>query len=96
MEIRNIKHKGLKRFIERNDARQLPSQYVERIRDLLTAVVAMDEIDEFLRIPRGNPHLLTGDRKGTYAITVHANWRITFGHDPESNEITDLDYEDYH
>ena len=32
----------------------------------------------------------------TYSFHVTANWRITFRHDTETNEIYDIDYEDYH
>jgi len=39
-------------------------------------------------------HSLKGNRKGTWAVWVSSNWRITFkfvGADAES-----VDYEDYH
>jgi plasmid maintenance system killer protein len=39
---------------------------------------------------------LTGDRKGTWALHVTKNWRITFQIDREEIEIVDLDTEDYH
>ena len=40
-------------------------------------------------------HTLTGDRKGTWSLTVSRNWRITFRLNLEG-EIEDLDFEDYH
>jgi toxin HigB-1 len=39
-------------------------------------------------------HQLSGDRRGTWSISVSGNWRITFT--VEGNEIADLDLEDYH
>ena len=42
------------------------------------------------------PLRLTGGRKGTWSLTVTANWRLTFRIDREEREIVDLDYEDYH
>jgi len=40
--------------------------------------------------------LLTGDRKGYWALYVTRNWRLTFKVDDVQIEIIDLDYQDYH
>jgi proteic killer suppression protein len=37
---------------------------------------------------------LTGNMRGRYAVTVRANWRITFAWD--GSDAIDVDYEDYH
>jgi plasmid maintenance system killer protein len=43
---------------------------------------------------RSGFHSLTGDRRGTYSVTVKANWRLTFGfHDGAAREVN---LEDYH
>ena len=47
-----------------------------------------------MNIPSWHFHPLKGDRKGTYAVTVQANWRITFKF--ENGEAFDVDLEDYH
>lgn len=39
-------------------------------------------------------HGLSGDRAGFYALTVQANWRVTFRFVGEDVEL--LDYLDYH
>ena len=39
-------------------------------------------------------HPLRGQMTGRYAITVRANWRITFGWD--DTDATEVDFEDYH
>ena len=39
-------------------------------------------------------HPLSGNRKGTYSITVRANWRLTF--EFEDGDAYILDLEDYH
>jgi proteic killer suppression protein len=41
-------------------------------------------------------HQLSGDRKGTWSLSVTKNWRLTFRIDQTDIEIIDLDYEDYH
>ena len=39
-------------------------------------------------------HPLKGDRKGTWSVTVQANWRITFRFEDGNAEVAN--YEDYH
>jgi proteic killer suppression protein len=39
-------------------------------------------------------HELKGNRKGTWSVTVQANWRVTFRFTDGAAE--DVDYEDYH
>jgi len=38
---------------------------------------------------------LTGDRAGTWSLTVTRNWRLTF-RIGEAGAIEDMDLEDYH
>jgi proteic killer suppression protein len=40
---------------------------------------------------------LTGDRSGTFAMSVSGNWRLTFRFQHgESGDVLDVDFEDYH
>ncbi len=96
MEIRNIRNRGLRRFVERNDVRGLPPDYVARIADIVAFLIDMETIDEVFDLRKYRPHLLSGARAGTYSLRVTANWRITFKHDDEADELYDVDYEDYH
>ena len=96
MEIRNVRHKGLRNFVEKDNPKGLPHDHVAKIRDIMAFLVDMADIDEILDLPKYKPHLLTGDRAGTYSLRVTANWRITFKHDTEENELFDVDFEDYH
>jgi proteic killer suppression protein len=41
-------------------------------------------------------HTLTGDRKGTWSLSVTRNQRLTFRIDGAEHEICDLNLEDYH
>ncbi len=96
MKIRNVVHRGLKRFIQRNDASGLAPAVVERVRNIVTFLQEMEDAQELRDIPSWKAHPLTGDRKGTWSLTVTRNWRITFRIDQTEKEILDLDYEDYH
>jgi toxin HigB-1 len=91
-----VAHRGLRRFIENNDASGLSPQLVEKVRNILTFLQEMEDTRELRDVPSWNAHQLTGDRKGSWSLTVTRNRRITFRIDQTEAEILDLDYEDYH
>jgi proteic killer suppression protein len=94
MDIRGIRHKGLRRFVERDDAAGLPTEFVEKIRNILSFLQEMESVEELKTIATWRAHQLAGDRKGVWSLSVTRNWRLTFRVDERS--IVDLDYEDYH
>ena len=96
MEIRNIRNRGLKAFIECDVAKGLPAAHVSKIRDVITFLLEAEAVEEVFDLPKYKPHKLKGDRAGTISLSITPNWRITFLHDPTTNEIFDLDFEDYH
>jgi len=96
MEIVSIKSKALKLLIKKNDVRLLPAKHVQKTRDLIDILVGLETAEEFLRLPRGRPHRLKGSRANVYAISVYANWRLTFEYVAKDNSIHILDLEDYH
>ena len=49
-----------------------------------------------LRTKSYNLHSLHGDLKGQWAVTVQANWRITFEFDETTADVYIVDYQDYH
>jgi proteic killer suppression protein len=67
---------------------------VNRVRAILTALIAAQDMDSVLGPPGWRIHQLTGDRAETWSISVSGNWRITFT--VEAGEVCDLDLEDYH
>lgn len=96
MEIRNIRHKSLRNFVEKNNSKGLPQDNVAKIADIIAFLIDIESIDEVFDLQKYKPHRLSGDRAGTYSFHVTANWRITFRHDEEINELYDVDFEDYH
>ena len=96
MKIRNVIHRGLRRFIERDDASGLSPSVVEKVRNIVTFLQEMEDTKELQDVPSWKVHQLAGDRKGTWSLTVTRNRRITFKIDRTEGEIFDLDYEDYH
>ncbi|MEO0327131.1 MAG: type II toxin-antitoxin system RelE/ParE family toxin [Pseudomonadota bacterium] len=96
MKIRNIRHKGLRSLVEKNSAKGLQADYVAKITDIMIFLIEIDDVSEVFDLHKYKPHLLSGDRAGVYSLHVTKNWRITFKHDADENELYDLDYEDYH
>lgn len=91
--ILNIKHRGLRRLYERDDPRGVNPQHARKLRNILTRL-DVAATPEDMDLPGFNLHPLKGDRAGTRAITVRANWRVTFRF--EGVDVADVDYEDYH
>jgi proteic killer suppression protein len=52
-------------------------------------------VDELHTPPNWGAHQLTGDRAGSWLLTVTKNWRMTFSGTAEG-AVADLDLEDYH
>lgn len=96
MRIRNVVHKGLRRFIVDDDASGLQPAVVAKIRRMVSFLQDMESADDLRTVPTWKAHQLTGDRKGIWSLFVTRNWRMTFRIDLDEIEIVDLDYEDYH
>ena len=94
MRIRSVRHKGLRRLLEDNDNRGIRHDLVNRVRNILAALVAAQDMNGVEGPPGWRIHQLTGDRAGTWSISVSGNWRLTF--EIQKGEICDLDLEDYH
>ena len=91
--ILSFRHKGLERFFYTGSKRGiLPehAQKIERILDRLDASVSpMD-----MNLPGYRLHELKGQDAGRWAVTISANWRITF--EFVSPNALLVDYQDYH
>ena len=71
----------------------MPTQFVQRLRrqlDYLHAATLINDMD----LPGFKLHPLKGKRKGTWAVSVSGNWRLTFKF--ANGEAFDIDLEDYH
>ena len=92
MIIDDIRHKALKRLVTKGDRRVMEP---DRLTDMIAYINAAVAFADLATPPNFGFHALTGDRKGTYAMTVTKNWRLTFTK-VDDQTIADLDLEDYH
>ncbi len=67
----------------------------DRLVDMLAFINAAAEFNDLSTPPNFGLHPLTGNRAGSFAMTVTKNWRMTFAK-IDDQTIADLDLEDYH
>ena len=91
--IRTIRHKGLKRLFEHDDSSGVHREHVVKLRNILATLHAAPTIAH-MDLPGFRLHPLKGDMKGSWAVTVRANWRVIFRFADGGAE--DIDYVDYH
>jgi len=91
--IESFKHRGLRKFFETGDDRKIVLEHRQKVADILTVLEGAQNIQD-LNLVTFRLHPLTGNRKGTWSVTVRANWRITFRF--ENGKAYDVNYEDYH
>jgi len=96
VRIRNFVHKGLKKLYADDVTRSVPPDAIDKLRKMLAFLDDMEDPDELGALPSWKVHILTGDRKGTWSLSVTANTRLTCRIDPGEREIYDVNLEDYH
>lgn len=92
--IRNLRHKGLERFYDTGSLAGIQLKHAEQLADILTALDAANRPED-MNLSGFRLHPLKGARRGQWAVTVAANWRITFAFDV-NGDVIDVNYEDYH
>lgn len=91
--IKKFRHKGLRKLFESGVASGIQPQHETRLRQILALLETADSIRD-MDLPGLSLHELKGQKKGTYAIKVSGNWRVTFK--IINGDILDVNYEDYH
>jgi len=96
VKIRNFAHKGLRRLYAEDNAKGVPPDTVDKLRKMLAFLDDMQDAEELRALAAWKVHTLTGDRKGTWSLSVTRNRRLTFRIDSAEREIYDVNLEDYH
>ena len=93
MAIKGFRHKGLERFFARGSKAGIQAKHADRLRLILGRLNAATHSQD-MNLPGLGLHELQGARKGTWAVKVSGNWRVTFGF--VGRDAERVDYEDYH
>jgi proteic killer suppression protein len=96
VRIERFLHKGLKKLYLEDSSKGLPPEAVDKLRKMLLFLQEMNEEDELATIPVWKAHRLIGNRKGSWSLYVTRNWRLTFWIDRGTQEVRDVNLEDYH
>ncbi|MGH8591919.1 MAG: type II toxin-antitoxin system RelE/ParE family toxin [Gammaproteobacteria bacterium] len=75
--MRGFKRKGLGKVFETGYKGGIQTQHVERLRLILGRLNAAISPKD-MALPGVELHPLKGERKGTWAVSVSGNWRVTF------------------
>jgi proteic killer suppression protein len=96
VKIRSFAHRGLKRLYSEASTKGVPPDTVDKLRKMFAYLDNMEDPDELRALTSWKPHMLTGDRKGTWSLSVTRNRRLTFRIDMAEREICEVNLEDYH
>jgi toxin HigB-1 len=91
--IKGFRHRGLERYFTNGTTTGIQAKHEKRIRLILARLHASTSARD-MNLPGLGLHPLKGKRKGTWAVSVSGNWRITFSFD--GADAIEVDYEDYH
>ena len=91
--IVSFKHRELEQLFESGTTRDVQADHAKRIRLILARLGAATSPQD-MNLPGLVLHELAGQRKGTWAVRVSGNWRITFNFD--DIDACNVDLEDYH
>lgn len=91
--IKSWAHKGLKKFFETGSKAGIQPKHADRLSELLFVLDSSTEVQQ-LHLPGYCLHSLSGDRQGTWSLTVPGGWCDTFEFREGDAYITN--YEDYH
>jgi len=91
--IQTFKSKALKKLFDEGDASGVSGDIADRLLRRLDTLDAATVISD-LNLPGFRLHQLKGDRRGTWAIDISGNWRLTFKF--QDGDASDVNLEDYH
>jgi proteic killer suppression protein len=93
--IYSITHKGLKKYWTKDDSSKLPSEMIDRIREILDIIDNIEEVpQDFEPFKNLRLHPLKGKLKGFWSVDVTGNFRIIFKF--ENKNAYDIDLLDTH
>jgi proteic killer suppression protein len=80
VKIRSFAHKGLKKLYAEDSAKGVSPDAAGKLRKMLAFLDNMQDSEELRSLPAWKVHTLTGDRKGTWSLSVTRNQRLNVSH----------------
>lgn len=93
--IYTIKHKALKKYWTKDDVSKIPSEMIDKIREILDIIDNVEDVpQDFEPFKNLRLHPLKGKLKKFWSVDVTGNYRIIFRF--ENKNAYDLDLLDTH
>lgn len=99
MEIVSVRDKRVKALAEdpnRTSVKGLDKREVRKIAEMIIAIRVMTHPLQLLAVPSWKAHELIPGQPGKWSLTVTGNYRLTFMVNLVDQEVSVMDYEDYH
>lgn len=99
MQIVSVKDKRIKALVDdpnKTSVKGLDRREVRKIAEMITAIVVMTHPLQLLAVPSWRAHELIPGQPGKWSMFVTGNYRLTFHCDIDQQQVSVLDYEDYH
>lgn len=99
MQIISVKDKRIKALVDdpaRTSVKGLDAMETRKIVEMLSAIRVMSHPLQLLAVPTWKAHELKPGYPNKWALSVTRNYRLTFMVDLDQQEVSVLDYEDYH
>jgi len=99
MDIVSVSDKRVKKLVEDpslTSVKGLDALEVRKISDMIAAILVMTHPLQLKSVPSWKAHELVPGHPDKWSLTVTRNYRLTFYVDHEAQEVSLLDYEDYH
>lgn len=91
--IRTFRHPGLRELYKQGRSSKTAPSHKPKLLRILTALDRSTD-PQGMALPGFRLHPLKGRLRGHDAVSVSANWRVTFRF--EGGHVVDVDYLDYH
>lgn len=84
MQIYYASNRLKKQFSNASEIKKTFGVNAKRVAARLADIESAPNLAMFMQLPAANCHALSGDRKGEWAVTISANYRLIFeiAHDP--------------
>ena len=92
MSIQTFSPRGLEELYLDGTTRRIQRNQWRRLLLLMDLIAAGNALEDFVGV--SHFHALRGDRSGSYAFNITANWRLTFRF--RDGDAFAVNYEDYH
>ncbi len=92
--IGTVKHKALRRLFEQGDGKGLPPEMLKRLKRMVSALHATDDLKLLETVSGWRLHPLKGDLAGYWSLSVSGNWRLLLKW--HNGVAEDVDLVDYH